>query len=180
MTQFRREKREDYFLPATIKVGTSQVRDVFCKVYLPLKHSGTISLRFQPTKKQAQELSDAHLFSVKAMLKDLSGSLTKIEATEVYSGGIGSSYWGPRTAEYSLSAEPVDLTISHIHSGGGNYCSSLLDCFFSLIPFIIIPELFGLPFFKFASLAGYPSVCFGVSLFLLLYGFRLLHNLSTQ
>jgi hypothetical protein len=87
-------------------------------VYLPLKKSGTISLSFQPTKKQAQELRDARLFSVKAILKDLSGSLTKIEASEAYSGGVGSAYWGPRTAEHSLSAEPVDLTISHIHSGG--------------------------------------------------------------
>ena len=120
MTRSVKENREDYFLPATIKVGTSQVRNVFCKVYLPLTNSGTISLSFQPTKKQAQKLEDAHVFSVKAVLKDLSGSVTKIEAGKVYSGGIGSAYWGPRIEEHSLSAEPVDLTISHLHSSG-NY-----------------------------------------------------------
>lgn len=119
MTRSRKEKREDYFLPATIKLAATQVRNVPCKVYLPVTNSGTISLSFQPTKKQAQLLRDAHVFSVKAVLKDLSGSVTKIEAREVI-GGIGSAYWGPRTEEHSLNAEPLDLTISHLNSGG-NY-----------------------------------------------------------
>jgi hypothetical protein len=68
-------------------------------------------------------LKDVRVFSLKAKLKDSGSSVTTIEASEVY-GGIGSAYWGAAIEEHSLSAEPVDLTISHLHSSG-NYIPRL-------------------------------------------------------
>ncbi len=104
-------RKEDYYFRATITFGDSQIDDLHCKAYLPIKFTEPVLLYFHLTDKQAQLIrtsrGDLWKFSLRGEL-GWGDQKTRIEADNVYIKRIRSRNWGD-ISERLLIAEPVDL-----------------------------------------------------------------------
>jgi len=141
-TKLLMDRREDYRLYATVQVDKSEVegiekkevRDVLCRVYIPIKVTDTPLLHFYLTDEQAEVLEHPSVLSVLAEMKQPNGSIDKISASEVRLGTMHGTRWGPHVSDNILIGEPLDLKVEHVLQGSKYHPESRTRGAFWLTP----------------------------------------------
>lgn len=103
--------KEDYRLLVTVSAANKSIRNVLCRIFLPLKHSDPLQVQLSPTPSQSLALDDSPDLQLSAVLKNMAGDYSgTIEATDLFVTKF-SRQWGGRAAENVIIAEPMSLTI---------------------------------------------------------------------
>jgi hypothetical protein len=103
---------EDFRLYTTVGVNGVDVDRVLCKVYLPVKHTDSIKLRFYPTEEQAGQMH-YWKFSVRGVVKGHSGGVVaRIRAEKVYQERQETKLWSEDLSETITFAEASDFEVT--------------------------------------------------------------------
>lgn len=107
-----KEKDEDYRLSVSIFHNGSTIYNVLANIYLPVRLSDPIEIRFLPTKDQYGAVSSMYEFGIKGEIKNIAGIATgKIEANKVQISTSHRKYWGKDDTDNLTIARPVDLRV---------------------------------------------------------------------
>jgi len=111
-------KREELIFNATISARDFILEDVFCRIYLPVKVTDDIEIRFYPNKEQSEILrrpySRLSIFSISGEIKNSPGEIQQtIFAEKVVSRGVSTDSRGYNVSETKFRGNALDLRITH-------------------------------------------------------------------
>ncbi|MBL0379094.1 MAG: hypothetical protein N839_0005245 [Desulfofustis sp. PB-SRB1] len=109
------ERKEDFFVQASLDILGKEIQEVPCKIYLPESTMDKPYFWFRPSKIQFDILSKTNKTSFSAVLD---GFNSKKEVTiispEVYLSSKSTRYWGPNSSESTLKGEPQNLKVVQV------------------------------------------------------------------
>jgi len=107
-------RKEDYFVNATILGKSANICDIPCKIFLPERIYEKPSFLFRPNERSDATLLMSQQFGgFKAIVVGPDQKArTTIEAKEVYFSKSGARYWGPDLSEPYAQGEPQHLMIT--------------------------------------------------------------------
>lgn len=111
-------KRKELIFNATISARDFTLENVFCRIYLPIKVTDDIELRFYPNKEQSEILSkpDTRLsiFSISGEIRNSPDEIQQtISAKKVVSRGLSTDSRGYNVSETKFRGNALDLRITH-------------------------------------------------------------------
>ena len=122
-------EKEAYRVLARISLHETSytINEVICKVYVPKRTNEHARVILLPNDEQNKQLSNAHMLSIRAELKQPNGDINRITSNETLITSQNSTGWGPRLSEHVVQCEPWDLQIetvfhaSHVDSKPEGY-----------------------------------------------------------
>ena len=107
----KEQGKEDYRLLAIVSTGEKSVKNVLCKIFLPLQHLDRLQIQLFPTVPQSDAFEKSIDIQLRAVLRNMAGDYTgRIQAKDLYFTKF-SRQWGGKAAENVIIAEPTSLTI---------------------------------------------------------------------
>jgi hypothetical protein len=109
-------KKADTTFYSTIDINGSVIKNVLCRLYLPIKITNPIELHFSPSENQANIIRDLPFwkFSMKGKVVNRNRKTEKtIVANIVYSNELKTKFHSHNLTEPYFIGEPADLTITH-------------------------------------------------------------------
>ena len=114
------QRRENYFVHATVIVEGQEIQKVPCKVYLPERTHEKPYLLFNPTKTDAVRMTGSYKVEFVAKVIGLDGELqATLTAPVVYLSENSTTHWGSDVSETIIIGEPQDLHIVDHLKGDG-------------------------------------------------------------
>lgn len=112
------ERKEDYFVQATLIVSGMEIKGVPCKIFLPEYTTQKPLLKFRPTKEQYSMIRVSNEGSFRAEIFGFDQQKqVSIFAPLVYFSEMMTKSWGPEFSESSFNGEPQHLQILRHLSG---------------------------------------------------------------
>lgn len=80
----KEQGKEDYRLLAIVSTGEKSVKNVLCKIFLPLKHMDRLQIQLFPTVPQSFALEKSTDLQLSAVLRNMAGDYTgRIQAKDL-------------------------------------------------------------------------------------------------
>lgn len=114
----QKEKKEDYFVQATLNVSGIEIPNVLCKIFLPDHITEKPLLEFKPTNEQYTKITPSDEGSLKAQLIGFDKKKeVSIFSPKVYFSNMETRYWGAGFADSSFIGEPQHLqVVNHLRA----------------------------------------------------------------
>lgn len=125
-------------LKVLVTYDKGTIPDVVCEVFLPRKVADPFKLLLKPTEEQSKITGEIFAFSIEGAIIGDNGEVeTRISGKTIYNLRHSTMLWGTDLSETTLTAEPADLTISHLRSDPQD--ENMTKGNFWFTPSIIIP-----------------------------------------
>jgi len=112
------QNKERYRCRATVRAGEIEIKDVLCKIFLPVKTTEPVLVHFHPSEVQLLKMEGLWKFSMECEFLSSPDHLTKIYADKVYTHRSSTEFWQPDIAERIVVAQPEGLRIDTLRNVG--------------------------------------------------------------
>lgn len=105
------QNKESYRCYATVSTDEIVIKEVLCKIFLPIKIEEPVFIHFHPTEEQLRMIERVWKFSMECDFYSSPDHPTKIYADKVYTHHSSTQYWQPDISERIVVARPEGLRI---------------------------------------------------------------------
>jgi len=113
------QNKERYRCLATVSADGIEIKEVLCKIFLPVKITESVLIQFLPTTEQLRQMESMWKFSVECEFYSSPDQLTKIHAGKVYQHRSSTEFWQPDISERVVVAKPEGLRIETLRKVSG-------------------------------------------------------------